>query len=320
MNTAEYRISNNTKHSLYLYQAWGENLDRRRNPVLIVPGYGMNSFIFSYHPRGPSLETFLVDAGFEVWRVDLRGQGLSRAVADEPYGIDELAMADLSAAVTAVREHSRLGAQKVDVIGASLGGTIMFAHAVLNPDHHFGAFVAVGSPVRWVRVHPLVRVAFSSPRLVGAVQFRNTRTLVEKLLPSVARFTPWAIAPYINPDITDVDRAQEMAKTVEDPNRHINRQIAHWIRKRDLVLRGKNISEGLAEIDQPLLCVLGNSDGIVPRETARFPFERVRSKKKDLLVVGAHDIAVGHADLFISNHAPKHVFGPIAQWLSDKAS
>ena len=30
-------------------------LDRTRRPVAIIPGYGMNAFIFGYHPRGKSM-------------------------------------------------------------------------------------------------------------------------------------------------------------------------------------------------------------------------------------------------------------------------
>ena len=52
--------------------------DPATKPLLIVPGYGMNSFIFSYHPRNTSMERCLAEAGFEVWSVNLRGQGPSR--------------------------------------------------------------------------------------------------------------------------------------------------------------------------------------------------------------------------------------------------
>ena len=42
---------------LSLSQTWDPaKLVPGRRPVIIVPGYGMNSFIFSYHPSGPSLE------------------------------------------------------------------------------------------------------------------------------------------------------------------------------------------------------------------------------------------------------------------------
>jgi pimeloyl-ACP methyl ester carboxylesterase len=51
----------------------------RRNPVAIIPGYGMNSFIFGFHPRGLSLEDYLTEKGLEVWSINLRGQGGSQA-------------------------------------------------------------------------------------------------------------------------------------------------------------------------------------------------------------------------------------------------
>ena len=232
----------------------------------------MNSFIFSFHPHGLSLEGYLAHAGFEVFRVDLRGQGSSRRTGpspgtgdDERYGLEDLALTDLSAAVTAVLARSRSGAARVDVLGASLGGTIMFAHAVLKPDHALGTLVAIGSPVRWVEIHPVLRLAFSSPALAGWVRFSGTRRLAEVALPLLAKRLPWVLSIYMNAEITDTRAAGEMVKTVEDPNRHVNRQIAHWIRDRDLVLRGVDISEGLRSITAPLLCVSAWGDGIVPR-------------------------------------------------------
>lgn len=57
-------------------------------PVLIVPGYGMNSYIFGYHPRGDSMVKCLAARGLEVWTVDLRGQGRSiRAHGNNRYGM-----------------------------------------------------------------------------------------------------------------------------------------------------------------------------------------------------------------------------------------
>ncbi len=288
--------------------------------MLIVPGYGMNSFIFSYHPRGLSLEGYLVEAGFEVWRVDLRAQGDSVSVGgDEDYRLEDLAVTDLGAAIAAALAHTRTGADRADVIGCSLGGTFMFVHAALNPHHRIGAMVAMGSPVRWVRIHPILRVAFAWPMLVGALRLKGTRRMAEIVLPQLAHRMPWLLSAYLNPAITDTQAAREMVKTVEDPNRHINRQIAHWIRDKDLVLRGINVSEALAEFANPLFCVLANGDGIVPRDTAAFPHSQVRSSAKKLLEVGTKDILLAHADLFVSNESHARVFAPIAEWLSSAA-
>jgi pimeloyl-ACP methyl ester carboxylesterase len=319
LNTIEHTIPNGDGWHLSLFQTWDDRrFVPRRRPVLIVPGYGMNSFIFSFHPRGLSLEGYLAEAGFEVWRVDMRGQGRARSVGGgEQYGLEDLALADLGSAVAAVLERSKTGARRVDVLGASLGGSIMFAHAVLNPAHAFGTLVAIGSPVRWVEIHPLLRMAFSSPALVGMVRFRGTRRFAEAALPLLARRLPWVLSVYMNASITDTSAVREMVRTVEDPNRHVNRQIARWIRDRDLILRGVNIAEGLSRVSAPLLCVSAFSDGIVPRRTAEFPYLAVSSPEKRLLEVGAPELAMSHADLFISNESQIRVFGPVAAWLRE---
>ena len=70
-------------------------------PLVIVPGYGMNAFIFGYHPRGTSMERCLAEAGFEVWSVNLRRQGPTRRIAKdaEPPSLRSYAERDLTVAV-----------------------------------------------------------------------------------------------------------------------------------------------------------------------------------------------------------------------------
>jgi pimeloyl-ACP methyl ester carboxylesterase len=322
LQTVAHSIPNGDGWHLSLFQSWDEGrLVPGRRPVLIVPGYGMNSFIFSWHPGGLSLEGYLAHAGFEVWRVDLRGQGASRSVGGgDQYGLEDLAVTDLGATMAAVLARTRTGAAKVDVLGASLGGTLMFAHAVLNPAHAFGTLVAIGSPVRWVEIHPLLKLMFASPAVAGWVRLRGTRRMAERALPLLARHAPWILSIYMNAEITDTRAAGEMVKTVEDPNRHVNRQIAHWIHDKDLVLRGVNVSEGLGALTAPLLCVSAWGDGIVPRRTAEFPYLAVGSTAKKLLEVGTSELAMAHADLFISREAQVRVFEPIAAWLREHSS
>ena len=316
MKTLEHFVSNHDGWHISLFQTWDEErLVPGRRPVLIVPGYGMNSFIFSYHPRGESLEGYLVRAGFEVWRVDLRAQGKSISVGgSDSFGLADLAVTDLGAVITAALVRSRTGASRVDIIGASLGGTIVFLHAALQQDNRLGSIVAMGSPVRWVDIHPAIKLAFSVPALVGLVRIRGTRRIAGMALPHLARLLPSVLSIYMNASITDV--SAEMVKTVEDPNRHINREIACWIRDKDLVVRGKNLSEEIRSLHNPLLCVLALGDGIVPRRTAEFPYLAAGSSVKRLLEVGTRERAMAHADLFVSNGAQEGVFAPIAAWLA----
>ena len=316
MKTLEHFVSNHDGWHLSLFQTWDEErLVPGRRPVLIVPGYGMNSFIFSYHPRGESLEGYLARAGFEVWRVDLRAQGKSVSIGGgESFGLEDLAVTDLGAAIAFALDRSQTGADRVDVIGASLGGTIVFLHAALQKNHRLGSIVAMGSPVRWVEIHPAIRLAFSVPALVGLVRFRGTRKMAAFALPHILKRIPSVLSIYMNASITDV--SAEMVKTVEDPNRHINREIGYWIRDRDLIVRGTNLSTAIRDLQNPLLCVLARGDGIVPRRTAEFPYLTAGSKVKRLLEVGTTERAMAHADLFVSNGAQEGVFAPIAGWLA----
>lgn len=321
-------MPNHDGWQLSLQQTWDPSkLRKDTKPVLIVPGYGMNSFIFGYHPHGMSMEAAFVEAGLEVWRVDLRAQGDSKNVgsqtADESlharsgskYGLGDLALVDLPAAVNGALDRTVTSSSSVAIVGASLGATIMFAHAALSHDPKVGAMVSIGGPVRWVRVHPLLRLAFASPTLAGLVRLRGTRALAKSVLPYALRHAPWLLSIYINPEHIDVASIDELVRTVEDPNRFINRQIAHWVREKDLVLHGSSLSDAIADIEAPLLCVVANGDGIVPRETAEFSYVRVRSKDKTLLEVGTTQMRLAHADMFISQHAQAAVFAPIRDWL-----
>jgi pimeloyl-ACP methyl ester carboxylesterase len=328
MPTVEHRVPNGAGWELCIFQTWDPaRLVRGRSPVLIVPGFGMNSFIFSYHPRGASLEAFLAEQGFEVWRADLRAQGSSKWLAGpdrrakrppDDYRLEDLAVVDLGAAIETARARSRTGGSRVSVIGASLGGTLLFLHAALVPTHHVGAMVSIGTPVRWVRVHPILDLPLGAPSLLSLIQPRNVRGLAAAVLPHLARHTPWILSSYMNTSITDISAAGEMVRTIEDPNRYLTREIAQWVRRRDLVVRGVNLSEALRGITQPLLCVIAKNDGVVPFETGVFPFHQVGSTAKNLLEVGSATLAMAHADMFISNEAHERVFRPVAGWLAKK--
>jgi lipase len=107
---------------------------------VLVPRGGGHLAVFRYGGSGPAvmlihgitsshlawqfLARRLIDAGFEVWAVDLRGRGDSRDVGG-PYG-----MAVHADDVVAIFDH--LGIESADVIGHSMGA---FVTAVLHSRH-----------------------------------------------------------------------------------------------------------------------------------------------------------------------------------------
>ena len=288
---------------------------RKARPAIIVPGYGMNSFIFSFHPVERSLAATLAHAGIKVYSADLRGQGKSRSRdRDDSYGMAELAVDDVGAVVDAVCERERC--DQVDLIGCSLGTALAFGYLAHRGSTRVRSFVSMGGLVRWVEIAPLLRVIFSSPELAGKLKLKNTRTLARFAFPIVTRAFPGVLSLYVNASSSDLARASEIVETVEDPHAGINREIAEWIARRDLILRGVNVSVAIESMHHPLLCVIAKEDGIVPLATARDVFDRMGSKDKELLEIGGdRDKPIAHADLFLSTGAETRVFDPIARFL-----
>jgi pimeloyl-ACP methyl ester carboxylesterase len=290
-----------------------------RRPVAIVPGYGMNSFIFTWQPSGDALEQVLVKRGFEVWCLDLRGQGWSqRTTRGRPdrYDMTHLAGTDLKVALDYVATHtvtSHVHGQ-VDGVGCSLGGTLLCGHVALHADHRLGALVPMVSPFRWVERHPLVKAAFASPFLVGLVPFYGTRRAAAHALPVLAKL-PWLLKIYIHPDQVDLSTPGRLAATVDDPVPAINAQIARWMGEVDLHLGGVNVSDGMARFRGPILCMVANRDGVVPRAVAESVLSCVRSEVRDLLVAGTTEQPFAHADMYVNRHAQQLVYEPLAAWL-----
>jgi pimeloyl-ACP methyl ester carboxylesterase len=288
----------------------------RPRPVLIVPGYGMNSFIFGFHPRGLSLEAYLASRGLEVWSVDLRNQGRSkRRGGTDDYGLAELGVDDVAVAVKHVLAATKTGQSKLDLIGCSLGTALAFSYLACVPDPPVGSVVNLGGLVTWKKIHPALRAAFYSPRLVGMIKVKHTRKLAGLALPALARFLPKVLSVYMNTASTDTSQGATMIQTVEDPNPNVNREIAEWIGTRELVVRGVNVSRALRSMTYPFLCVIANNDGIVPPETAKDPYDTIGSTDKELLAVGDAERPIAHADLFLSTGAQESVFAVITSFL-----
>jgi pimeloyl-ACP methyl ester carboxylesterase len=318
------------QHEAHTEDGWRLVLERTRStehfepslpPVVIVPGYGMNGFIFGFHPRGVSLVRHLAEAGFEVWCANLRRQGASRpmrASAGAP-SLRALAEHDVSTAIDAVLSRTATTASTVSVIGCSLGGALAYAHLALHASPKIGALVTVGSPLRWLDVSPLFALPSRLPRLLAMIRVSGTRRLASFALPLLAR-VPRLLSLYMNAAHVDLSCAAELAQTVEDAHPRTNHDIARWIAARDMILGGVNVTASLARQELPLLVVIGNRDGIVPEASALSAIEAWGGADKEVLRVGTPADWYAHADLFIGDDAEVAVFGPIARWLRARSA
>jgi polyhydroxyalkanoate synthase len=298
--------------------AFPEKRDPRLRPILIIPGYCMNTFILAFHPRGTSLVEYLCGHGFEVFTANLRGQGDSERAehGTRRIGFRELALTDLPVAIDFVLGSS--ACDQLHLIGCSLGGSIAYGYLAHHAERRLvRTMVAMGAPLRWDRAHPLVKVLFSSTRLASLVDLRGTRRLARAALP-IAQRIPKLLSIYMNTAQIDLTRADELVRTVDDPHTHLNVQIVHWVRTGDLVVAGKDVAEALSRVDLPLLNIFANADGIVPPDAARSVGAHLGSKDIQHLEVGDARGWFAHADMFISDQAERWVFEPMARWLKER--
>lgn len=298
------------------------HFDPSTPPLLIVPGYGMNSFIFGYHPKGTSLERCLAEGGYEVWSLNLRSMGQARPSSRRPGDVTLRAYAeiDVPAAIERVGQRTRTNGGGVVAIGCSLGGSILYGYLALRPrDHGIARLIAMGAPLQWIESHALLRVLFRSPRVAGSLRLSGTRRFARLVAPALRR-APSLLSMYMNSASIDMAHLPQMIATVEDPKPQVNREIALWLRRRDLYLGEINVTRALGAIGLPLLVVLSNRDGIVPAATALSVVDAWGGRDVEVLQVGDEQGWYAHANLFVADDAPERVFEPIIHWLRRPAS
>jgi alpha-beta hydrolase superfamily lysophospholipase len=305
--------------ALHRYSAPGVTPRPGTRPVLMIPGYAMNSFILGYHPTSLSLAHTLAARGLEVWSADLRGQGLARArglrARLRPFGMADIALSDVTSVVDAVLARTGTGADRVDAVGCSLGATYMFMQAAWNPATRFARLVNVGGPLRWDEVGPAAKALSMLPEPVLALgRVKGTRALARHGLPVLAR-VPALLRIYMNPAICDLSDPGALVNTVDDPIPRVNVEIARWVRARDFIHRGRNLTEDVRGLDMPLLTVVANADGIVPEGTVMSGHHAIGSDHRAVIIAGDPATPMAHADLFISEPAPEAFFEPLAEWL-----
>lgn len=319
MRQKQYHIDNEDGWRLDVTRFWDpDRLQPKRRAVVAIPGFCMNCFVLNYHPGETPMIEYLVDSGVEVWAANLRGQGDSKHLRGSTrYGFEELALVDLPAVIDFAVQRGGSEREAVDLIGCSLGATVSYVYLAHHPQQHkVGALVNVGGPLKWINTHPLLQFAVQCPPLLGAVPVRGTRQLARMAMPIIRRF-PWLVSHYLNADIVDLSKGEELVRTVDDPNPRLTRQMAQWIKDVHLTVEGLDIGNALGAVDVPIQCVIAMQDGVVTPESALSVLDHIGSSTVDVVEVGTYETPHAHADLFVSDGVGQRVFRPIREWLDD---
>ena len=306
----------------------GHGAPRKRHPVLMVHGLGANRLNLDLDERY-SLARAAARRGFDVFVLELRGAGLSRA----PHGMDrsrfqwgfgDYAERDLPAAIALVLEQT--GADQIHGMGHSMGGMLLYAFGTRRPPQ-LRSIATVGAPfIRELHLGPremrLLRIA--TQLAPGGLSDRVRRVPMRRLMGAAGRFIPLSSklvdGLLLNADNTEPAVMGRMAREgIDDvPLQLIAELTAQMTAPSDA---GPYAYESeLHRIDVPVLALGGSHDRIAPPPSVEAAVDRLASHDVRYRLMGQRhgdQCDYGHIDLLVGRHAPEEVFPQILDFLEE---
>jgi len=258
--------------------------------VLIHGNYTNRRFWLSLSGRG--LAAALCDAGFDVWIGETRGHGESDGGPGHPHPnyqrwqIEDVVRHDLAAIADAVRSGN---SQPQHWIGHSFGGVYTLAALSLGT---------------------LERKRVASLIMAGSQVHEGQLWLTNRILNMGVRGTTRLLRRF---------PAKALRLGSEDEPPGISNETMLWKRtQRWASPGGTDYSQGLAELDMPLLALAGCGDTMDPVSGCEKFIAPVGSTRKTLLTLGkayGFQRDYGHVDMIVSRPAEQEVWPWITSWL-----
>jgi pimeloyl-ACP methyl ester carboxylesterase len=238
---------------------------------------------------------------------------------------DALVRYDLPQALAAVLE--RTGATRVDYVGFSMGGMLLYAalgRTVTEQQLRRVAFIGSPAVIRFPWKLAVTRWFGHLPRglfpplplglwsRLGAFAVEVVRTPLHRLL-----FNPANVAPGV--------ARRALANIIENIPGGLNWDFAVWLASSDgrLTFDGVAVLNSLAGVRTPALFVAGAVDRLAPIEAVRVAYQSWGSEAgsidKQLLVLGKNSGTkedYGHGDLAVGRYAQTELFAAVAEFLA----
>jgi polyhydroxyalkanoate synthase subunit PhaC len=299
-----------------------------RGAVVLLHGFAQNRY--TWHLDTRSIAAYLVSRGYDVFNLELRGHGRSRALGSPlPETFEEHVDADIPAAVAALE---RLGHQRLFLIGHSLGGAVAYAAAPRLGDRVRGVITLAGV-FRWGQgarvLAALTSVLHWADRLHRFVHARTGPTL---RLDLVGRFlaknidafeSGRRVLPIAGWSKDSIERAilrEWLAKAFDRTSGSVLALMGRWAQTGAFcdTAGTNNYAEAWASSRTPALVIAGDDDQLADAENdVRPAYQASTSVDRTYRLFGrARDgVSFGHVDLIIGRQAPRLVWPEIAEWL-----
>jgi pimeloyl-ACP methyl ester carboxylesterase len=311
--------------------------DPDKLPVVLCHGLGLNATFWTITDPRTDLPRQLLDRGYEVFLFDFRGSGetgpiglagrLDRVWRQTPlrepgegtWTVDDVVRHDVPAVIGYVCRVT--GKDRVNWIGHSLGGMLMFPYLELSPDAgRVANLVAMGSTIVFERTPQLemLRANRGLRRLARvASPGRLGRPLMLVRPPGLDRIDQFY---YTAPNVDRTTVSRFYGYTLEDTGRGALRQLDPYLEFGRFVSADGSIDyvSRLPSVTTSTLMIAGDADVMSDVASTRITFDALGSRDKTLMRFGRAEGCLddyGHCDLVWSRHAPKEVFPPLIDWL-----
>ena len=241
-------------------------------------------------------------------------------VGEGRWTVDEIVRYDVPAVLEYVKAAT--GSDRVNWVGHSLGGMLMFPYLELSPEPW-----PRGEPRRrWARrsrsTRPRNPTCFgptgaseSSRRFVSPG--RLGRPLMFARFPGLDRIDQFYYTS-VNVDKTTVSRFY--GYTLEDTGRSALKQLDPYLEFGHFVSADRRIDypARLGEVTVPTLMIAGDGDVMSDVPSTELTFQALGSPDKHLMRFGkaeGHYADYGHCDLVWSRYAPNEIFPALIDWL-----
>ena len=315
--------------------------DPTKLPVVLCHGLGLNGTFWTIADN--NLPQQLADQGYHVFIPDMRGSGASYRlgmvgtinqrvlrqtalleIGDGSWTVDDEVNYDVPAILNHVERNT--GQERVNWVGHSLGGMLMFAYLERSPEAwRIANFVGMGSTVvqaEW----PQTKMLKANRAIRGLLRIISTGRMARPMmfgrppgLESIDRLYYTAA----NVDRSTVNRFY--GYTLENPGRGALKQLDPYLEYGTFVSADASFDyfDNLHKVNTPLLMIAGDGDIMSDIRSTELSFQGVSSQDKTLKRYGRLEGQIddyGHCDLVWSRHAWREIFPDVIQWLNARQS
>jgi len=327
INYEAYPVRTDDGFELMLYRSRPTvaslTLDKR--PVLLLPGANSNRFTFGV-VDGLTLPASLNAAGRDVWILDFRGSRSSTYLrtGNPVINLDRKLDFDLPAAIDVVLRETQ--AERVDLVGHSLGGVFGYCFCAGPGSDRVGRLVTLASPASFEKFFGLAAKIMHHPTRLLAPVAKRLRGIGIDRAARMPGPLPHAVAMNNHLRLRTLTHRQRRAWLkygIEDLSGGDLAQLMRWITTgRFVAADGRDRERDLERVHTPTLVIRVEGDGLVPGASVSDAYERLGSEDKALVVIGkAHGATRNyrHADILLAPSAVYDVHPHVVGWLNKPA-